>query len=215
MATAELPLSRVVDVRASISPSAPLRPEFGRTLLITTQGASLRPPNHRTMAFSDLIGVATIVPTTSSLYKKATEYFTQRPYPKDLVIGRWMDTAQTAQILGGTHGTLAAMQALSAGSLTMSGQTASAIDLSSTANFAAVATAVQTAIQSITNPAAWVASTDYVVGNDVSGSDGQIYEALTAGRGIDPISDDGTNWALLGPQVDAATVVYELSLIHI
>ena len=209
MVTEALPIDRVVRVNASISPSTPLRPDFGRALLVTAQGDFLRPPDNRTMTFSGVGDVGRTFPTTSSVYRKAQEYFGQTPYPKDLIIGRWVSTAALAQILGGNHLPLASLTAITTGALTISGVATTTINLSSAATFAAVAGLVETAIQAITNPTAWDASTAYTVGDDVSGSDGQIYEALVATTGVDPTTDDGTNWELLGPQVDSADVTYE------
>ena len=54
MTTEALPIDRIVRVNASISPSTPLRPDFGRTLLVTPQGDYLRPPDNRTSTFSDV-----------------------------------------------------------------------------------------------------------------------------------------------------------------
>ena len=43
MVTEALPIDRVVRVNASISPSTPLRPDFGRSLLMTTSAPWPRP----------------------------------------------------------------------------------------------------------------------------------------------------------------------------
>ena len=67
---------------------------------------------------------------------------------------------------------------------------------------------LETAIQAITSPTAWSTSTSYTAGDEASGSDGQIYEAIADNSGNDPVSDTGANWRLLGPQVDNAAVTY-------
>ena len=209
MTTEALPIDRIVRVNASIAPSTPLRPDFGRTLLITEQADLLRPPDNRTASFSDVVGVGKLFRTTGSTYKKAQEYFGQTPYPKDLIIGSWSTTALAAQIVGGTHSLLAGLNAITTGALTISGVATTTINLAGAGTFAAAAVLVETAIQALTNPADWVAATTYTVGNLASGSDSQIYQALVATTGNDPVDDDGSNWELLGPQVDAASVDYD------
>ena len=119
MVTEALPIDRIVRVNASISPSTPLRPDFGRTLLLTTN--ALAPA--RTSTYSSAVSVGRIFGTAnSSVYSKALEYFGQTPYPKDLIIGRWAQATVNGRVTGGVHQTLAALQAITAGTFTISGQ---------------------------------------------------------------------------------------------
>ena len=201
MTTEALPIDRIVRVNASISPSTPLRPDFGRTLLMTP--SALAPA--RTSTYSSAVSVGRIFGTAnSSVYNKALEYFGQTPYPKDLIIGRWAQAAVNGRITGGTHQTLAALQAITAGTFTISGQASATLNFSSASNLAAVAALLETAIQAITSPTAWSTSTSYTDGDEALGSDGQIYEAIVDNSGNNPVDDSGSNWRLLGPEVDDA-----------
>ena len=124
MVTEALPIDRVVRVNASISPSTPLRPDFGRTLLMTP--SALAPA--RTSTYSSAVSVGRIFGTAnSSVYSKALEYFGQTPYPKDLIIGRWAQATVNGRVTGGTHQTLAALRAITAGTFTISGQATTAL----------------------------------------------------------------------------------------
>ena len=147
----------------------------------------------------------------SSVYSKALEYFGQTPYPKDLIIGRWAQAAVNGRITGGTHQTLAALQAITAGTFTISGQASAALNFSGASNLAAVAALLETAIQAISSPTAWSTSTSYTAGDEALGSDGQIYEAIVDSSGNNPVDDSGSNWRLLGPEVDGADVAYSNS----
>ena len=205
MTTEALPIDRIVRVNASIAPSTPLRPDFGRTLLLTPSVAAPA----RTSTYASAASVGRIFGTlNSSVYDKSAEYFGQTPYPKDLIIGRWAQVAVNGRVTGGNHQALAALQAVTAGTFTISGQDSAALNFGAAANFAAVAALLQTTIQNIANPTAWATGTSYSQGDDASGSDGQIYQAVVDNSGNDPIADTGANWRLLGPQVNAATVAY-------
>ena len=205
MVTEALPIDRIVRVNASISPSTPLRPDFGRTLLMTP--STLAPA--RTSTYASAVSVGRIFGTlNSSVYDKAAEYFGQTPYPKDLIIGRWAQATVNGRVTGGAHQTLAALQAVTAGAFTISGQASTTLSFATAANFAAVAALLQAGVQAIANPTDWVVGTAYSQGDDASGSDGQIYQAVVDNTGNDPTTDTGANWRLLGPQVDNATVAY-------
>lgn len=47
-------------------------------------------------------------------------------------------------------------------------------------------------------PPAWSSLTSYKKSAQVTGSDGNIYEAISKNSDIDPTADDGTNWLLVG-----------------
>ena len=70
---------------------------------------------------------------------------------------------------------------------------------------------LETAIQAISSPTAWSTSTSYTAGDEALGSDGQIYEAIVDNSGNNPVDDSGSNWRLLGPEVDGADVAYSNS----
>lgn len=145
MVTEALSLDRIIRIRSTITPTQPLRTDFGRALLITSS-TTIRPPN-RTRVYSSLAGVAEDFDTTSTVYLDAQTYFSASPYPSNLVVGRWASVEEGAELVGAAPGTLAELQAVTAGTLIFGAVTISAIDLSAAATFADVATALQTAIQ--------------------------------------------------------------------
>ena len=55
---------------------------------------------------------------------------------------------------------------------------------------------------------AWVEATAYTAGNVVEGSDGNFFTAVRDNTGNDPTTDDGANWTLNGPNLDAVEVEY-------
>ena len=209
MTTTSLPVDQLITVRSTIAPAAAVQRDFGRTLLITTDD-DLPGGTGRTRIFPRLSQVDDVFLTTSQPYRAAATYFSQSPYPRPLVIGRWADTASGARLRGGAPGTLAQLQAITAGAMDIGGLSLTAVDLSAAGSLAAVATAVQTAIQTASGAiVAWVAATTYTAGDVVEGSDNDFYTALSATTGDDPTTDGGANWTLNGPNLDAATVTYD------
>ena len=111
-----LPLDRIIRVTSTITATQPLRADFGRTLLVTSDD-TLRPP-HRTRVYADIAAVGRDFETTSQPYLAAQKYFGVTPYPKNLVIGSWFSAAGNARIFGGrSPSELAGLQAVTAGTL--------------------------------------------------------------------------------------------------
>ena len=95
-----LGIGSIVDVKATIAPSGRIQRGFGRTLLLTTD-ATLDASAGRVRAFASMDEVAEVFAPGSSPYQAAQVYFSQVPYPRNLVIGRWVDTSEPAQLTGG------------------------------------------------------------------------------------------------------------------
>ncbi len=95
-----LGISSIVDVKATIAPSGRVQAGFGRTLLLTTD-TTLPADAGRVMGFATMNEVAQVFPPDSGPYQAAQVYFSQVPYPRNLVIGRWVDTSEPAQLTGG------------------------------------------------------------------------------------------------------------------
>ena len=89
-----------MDVKATIAPSGRIQRGFGRTLLLTTD-TTLDAGAGRVRAFASMDEVARVFAPDSSPYQAAQVYFSQVPYPRNLVIGRWVDTSDPAQLTGG------------------------------------------------------------------------------------------------------------------
>ena len=96
-----LGIQDIVEVRAQIEPRGAGGREFGRTLLLTTD-PTLDAGAGRVRVFASMDEVArTFTPGTGS-YKAAQVYFSQVPYPRNLVIGRWINTRESARLTGGS-----------------------------------------------------------------------------------------------------------------
>ena len=95
-----LGIGSIVDVKATIAPSGRIQRGFGRTLLLTTD-TTLDAGAGRVRAFASMDEVAEVFAPDSSPYQAAQGYFSQVPYPRNLVIGRWVDTSEPAQLTGG------------------------------------------------------------------------------------------------------------------
>ena len=83
-----LGIGSIVDVKATIAPSGRIQRGFGRTLLLTTD-TTLDAGAGRVRAFASMDEVARVFAPDSSPYQAAQVYFSQVPYPRNLVIGRW------------------------------------------------------------------------------------------------------------------------------
>ena len=95
-----LDIGSIVSVRATIAPSGTPREEFGRTLLLTADNAL--PVSARLRNFANLVEVAEVFPSDSEPYHAARVYFSQSPYPRNLLIGRWAESGSLSRLRGGT-----------------------------------------------------------------------------------------------------------------
>lgn len=85
--------------------------------------------------------------TDSHALAEATHYFEMRPVPRGpLYVGRWNKTAKNSFLRGVAAGTLAEMQAITAGAFTFNGVNYAMLDLSSATSEADVATALETVL---------------------------------------------------------------------
>jgi hypothetical protein len=96
-----LPVSKVVNVKITSTPSFPQRKGFG-VLAIFGTSTSL-PAGDRIRFYSDFDGVAADFASTTEEYKAAAIYFSQSPTPSSLAIARRFNTAVGAQLLGSVN----------------------------------------------------------------------------------------------------------------
>ncbi len=141
-----LSVDDIVRVSASITPQGLLRREFGITLFLTTDttlstGAGRVSVNAQ---FSDVSGV---FDESTEPYEAANIYFQQAPFPKNLIIARWINADAPAIVRGGRVGSLAAITAVNDGSLQINAENFTGIDFTSDASFADVAATLQTALR--------------------------------------------------------------------
>ena len=139
-------IDKTVRVSDVISASGELRQLFGITLFLTTD-TTLTSGAGRVSVFAGIDDVAGVFADTSVPYKAASVYFSQTPYPKNLVIGRWFNAAAPAVLKGGAAQTLTALKAITAGALTINGQAITALNFGSATSYADVAAALQTKLR--------------------------------------------------------------------
>ena len=96
-----LGIQDIVEVRAQIRPRGAGGREFGRTLLLTTD-PTLDAGAGRVGVFASMDEVARVFTADSVPYQAAQVYFSQVPYPRNLVIGRWINTRESARLTGGS-----------------------------------------------------------------------------------------------------------------
>ena len=113
-----LPVSDIVRVSASIAAQGLLRRDFGISLFLTTD-TTLPGGAGRVQTFSNFDGVTDVFAVGTEPYEAANIYFQQSPFPKNLVVGRWIDADIAAVLFGGPAQSLATYQAIADGTLTM------------------------------------------------------------------------------------------------
>ena len=96
-----LGIQDIVEVRAEIRPRGAGGREFGRTLLLTTD-PTMDVGAGRVGVFASMDEVARTFTPGSGPYQAAQVYFSQVPYPRNLVIGRWINTRESARLTGGS-----------------------------------------------------------------------------------------------------------------
>ena len=96
-----LGIQDIVEVKAQIAPRGAGGREFGRTLLLTTD-PTLDAGAGRVRVFASMDEVARTFTPGSGSYQAAQVYFSQVPYPRNLVIGRWINTRESARLTGGS-----------------------------------------------------------------------------------------------------------------
>ena len=181
-----LDIQDIVQVRATLAPGGAVQPEFGRTLLVVTDEDFDPGSQARTQVFSDISEVAETFASDAEAYQAAQVYFSQSPYPRPLVVGRWLGVDRNAKLIGGTPGTMAALQAITSGTMTVQGATVTNPDLSSATSYADVAAAIQTALQASTGTGLATAEVVFDTGPNVFvvtlgfDSDGEPYDFIAA-----------------------------------
>lgn len=141
-----LNVNSIVRVTTSITPQGLLRREFGIPLFLTTD-TTLPAGAGRVGVFTDFDDVAAVFAGGTEPSKAASIYFQQSPFPKNLIIGRWVDTDVPAILDGSSTALLTAITAISTGSLQMSGEDFLLLDFTSDASFADVAATLQVALR--------------------------------------------------------------------
>lgn len=94
-----LSVSDLVNVTVNLSPLAAAPRSFG--VLMIAGDSNVISGAERFRTYTDITGVAADFGTTAPEYNAAVLYFGQTPQPAQLMIGRWIRTASSAQNVGG------------------------------------------------------------------------------------------------------------------
>lgn len=144
-------ISKIVRVTSQITGGGVLRRDFGIMLFLTTDASVLGTGANR---------IAEVANTDDALiFAVGTEprtaldiLYQQIPFPKNTIIGRWINADVPAEIEGVTPSTFAVLNAISDASFECKGEDFTAIDLTIPADLAGVAAAIQTALRTGTDP---------------------------------------------------------------
>ena len=216
-------IADIVRVTATIEPGSSAGPGFGRTLFVHggATGATradilnLYGRDSGVNVYDSLSDVEDAYGATHVAYLAAQSYFAQVPFPADLKTAGWFAAGALGHAVGATGQTgatqLATLKALGTAPFVIGGQSVD-VDLNQTgtgtAGYQAIATAIQTAIQTITAPNLSAATCTYdavpgayrvgiAIGIDISGP--------MSGAGAEAVGLAGTGSRYL-PGVPVETV---------
>ena len=200
-----LPISTFVRISTQIAAGGVLRTDFGLGLIVTTTDALPAGGPDKMRLYRDVEAVQADNHAGEAL-AAARVWFGADPAPQSLYIGRWATTDVDTTLTGREPSVAANMGALNASnaSFRINSQDFSAIDLSTSATYAAIATALQTAIQSAGTP---FASATVVYDSAVnSGSGGFVFDfandtAITGGAWAQNLDANGN---VVGTDVSSA-----------
>ncbi len=149
-------ITEFANVSISVSPTGVSGGNFGILGFLTKSSDTATNPitsAERTRAYTSLASVGADWPTTSEVYKAATAFYSQTPTPTDFVVLMNFDTAQKAQLVGGSHDTVAEIAAITSGTLdiTIDGTNfnSAIIDLSSETTHAEIAAQLTVLIDAV------------------------------------------------------------------
>lgn len=143
-------VSSAVRVTARIAPTGRVRREFGRTLFVDRADAVIDELTaalriRKVGVYATATALAEDDPS-DDLEAAAEVYFQQSPYPRNLLVGTHIETAQPAFIFGSPLGSVADIEALGNGvTLPLNGQNIT-VDLDGLTTYDAIATAVAAGI---------------------------------------------------------------------
>ena len=188
-----LSLDNIVRVSDSIVATGVLRRELGIGLFVTVDN-HLGLGADRVAIYSDFASLAKKFPIDSEPYKAGQAWFSQSPFPRNLVVGRWFNEAAGAQLTGGkvtkTAVELEALKATGKLSITINATpyTDTVVDFTDITSYADAATKIQTAL---TTAGAAVTVTynpltgGFVITTTQTGNDKSISYAVAPSEGED------------------------------
>lgn len=181
-----LNVGRLVRVSVNLAPLAAARRGFG-TLLVAGDSNVIN-GSERIRSYVDLESVAADFGTSAPEYLAASLYFGQSPRPQTLMIGRWLRTATSALLQGGSltaaEQTLSNWTAITTGSFKISvngsEQSLTGLNFSSVTNLNGVASAINAVLTGAT--IAWDGSR-FTVTSTTTGASATLGYASAAATG--------------------------------
>ena len=142
-----IPISEFFRVTTTIEAGGVTTLDFGRGLLLTTDGRLLSAAGSgKSRYYSDIEAVTADFPATTDAYEAAARWFAQDPYPQGLYIGRWADVNVSTTLRGGEAPVLDRLQESNSQFAIDGASPRAAVNLSSATTLAAVASEIQDAI---------------------------------------------------------------------
>lgn len=194
-----LPVSRVVNVAAEMSPTAAALRNFGSCLILGD--SDIIDTDERVRLYSSISDIATDFGISSREYLAAQAFFSQSPQPTQVYIGRWAKSATAGRLRGRTLSSaeqdISLFTAITTGtlSLTIDGASKSmaSIDLSAETNLNGVASQISSAL-GVSGSCAW------------TGERFVITSATTGTSSTVATTDTGTLSSLMGFAGSATSV---------
>lgn len=145
-------ISKVVRVTSQITGGGVLRREFGIMMFVTTDDSVLGTGPNRIREISDT--------DDASIFALGTEprtaldiLYQQIPFPKNTIVGRWIDADVPANIMGVAPSTFSILNAITDASFECKGEDFTALDLNALiSDFADMAAAIQVKLRTGTDP---------------------------------------------------------------
>jgi uncharacterized protein DUF3383 len=192
MSSNGLPVDRVVKVDVNLSPTLAQFPNLNTCLLLGT--SAVIDTVTRMREYSSSAEVAADFGTLAEEFLGAVAWFSQKPQPTSLLIGRWAKTASSGQLIGGqvsaANQLISAWTAIVAGSIrfTIDGgapQNLAALNFGAVTNLNAVATIITTALAG-TAVVKWNPTFQrFEVTSATAGAASSVAFCLPTGAGVD------------------------------
>ena len=144
-----IPLSMIVNVGVTVSPTPLALAGFGQLLFVSPEANTVIDETEVVRTYSSMEGVATDFPT-GEINAAATSYYAQSPTPLTFMVGGVYGSETSGELEGGATGSLVELQALTDVSFTINVDgvdvAVASADFSGAADFAGIATILQTNI---------------------------------------------------------------------
>lgn len=144
-------ISKVVRVTSQITGGGVLRREFGIMMFITTDDSVLGTGPNRIREIADT--------DDASIFALGTEprtaldiLYQQVPFPKNTIVGRWINSDIPANILGVTPSSFAILNAIADGSFECKGEDFTGLILTGASDLADIAALIQTELRTGSDP---------------------------------------------------------------